>query len=44
MLIIKETPRDVEKEYQELLTKLKESPDTEIEIDEVFLYRIRRYR
>ena len=41
MLIIKETPRDVEKEYQELLTKLKESPDTEIEIDEVFLHRIR---
>ena len=41
MLIIKEASRDIEKEYQDLLTKLKEQPDTEIEIDEVFLYRIR---
>jgi len=41
MLIIKETPRDVEKEYQELLIKLKENPDMEMETDEVFLHRIR---
>ena len=41
MLIIKEAPRDIEKEYQDLLTKLKDTPNLEIEIDEVFLYRIR---
>jgi len=41
MLIIKEASRDIEKEYQDLLTKLKEQPDTEIEVDEIFLHRIR---
>ena len=41
MLIIKESPRDIEKEYQDLLTKLKNTSDLEIEVDEVFLYRIR---
>ena len=41
MLIIKEAPRDTEKEYQDLLAKLKNTSDLEIEVDEVFLYRIR---
>lgn len=41
MLIIKEAPRDIEKEYRDLLTKLKDTTNLEIEIDEVFLYRIR---
>jgi len=30
MLILKEAPRDIEKEYQDLLTKLKDTPNLEI--------------
>ena len=41
MLIIKEKPRDIEKEYEDFLAQLKKTPDMEIEIDEIFLYRVR---
>lgn len=41
MLIIREKNRDVEKEYQDILEKLKTASDLEVEIDEILFTRIR---
>jgi hypothetical protein len=41
MLTIREKDRDIEKEYQNILTTLKTSSDLEVEIDELLFTRIR---
>ena len=41
MLTIREKDRDIEKEYQDILTNLKTSSDLDIEIDELLFTRLR---
>lgn len=41
MLTIREKDRDIEKEYQDILTTLETSSDLEVEIDELLFTRIR---
>jgi hypothetical protein len=41
MLTLKEKPRDIEKEYQDILEKIKKGDTSTIEIDETLFTRIR---
>ncbi len=41
MLTLKEKPRDIEKEYQDILEKIKRGDTSTIEIDELMYVRIR---